>query len=165
MSARPGSGFRSSPTSMSWYFTLSALTNPASALRPRRASRAASPVESFSRTLLSCGTRIEGRDRFSGASIRRACMPFCSASSRILSSRTVLPTPRNPIIITLRLKRPALVRPSAIRAVSRTSSRPAISGGRVPAPGAYGLRIGSMSGVYSKVTPVYKNSINSLTLL
>mgnify|MGYP000305313313 CR=1 FL=1 len=40
--------------------------------------------------------------------------------------------------------RPILARSSAMRKDSRRSSRPASSGGGVPAPGEKGLRIGSM---------------------
>ena len=95
---------------------------------------------------------MEGRERCSGASIRNASTLLASASSLIRSSSTVLPTPRNPTITMLLLGRPSLILSRAIRAVSRMSPRPTSSGGRVPAPGAYGLRIGSIQAFYSKVT-------------
>jgi len=72
LSARPGSGSKSNPTSMSSYFTFSALANPASARRARCArSLACSLRESLSSDWRNCGARIAGRERFSGASIRK----------------------------------------------------------------------------------------------
>ena len=80
---RPGSGSRSSPTSMSAYFSLRAPTNPASALSARCASsRACSFRDSLRSACLNWGARIAGRDRFSGASIRSVWILEASASSR-----------------------------------------------------------------------------------
>jgi hypothetical protein len=67
-----------------------------------------------------------------------------SASRRIWSSRTVFPTPRSPISNMLLAGRPSRRRSRRIRMSSRISFRPASSGGGLPAPGAYGLRTGSM---------------------
>ena len=52
---------------------------------------------------------------------------------------------------------PSRVRANAIRAASRTSPRPANSGGRVPAPGAKGLTIGSMADCIAKLAGLWKN--------
>ena len=97
---------------------------------------------------------MEGSDRPSGASIRSAQMPPTSASSRMRSSSTVFPAPRKPTIKRLLLERPILVRSNATCAMRRISSRPASSGGGVPAPGAYGLLIGSTGSIYSKVSHI-----------
>ena len=66
-------------------------------------------------------------------------MPVASASSRMRSSNTVLPTPRRPTISMLLAGFPRRARPKAIRTVSRSSSRPASSGGGEPAPGSKGI--------------------------
>ncbi len=51
----------------------------------------------------------------------------------------------------LRSGRLAPTRSSVTSNCSSSRSRPASSGGRCPAPGAYGLRIGSMPGPYPGV--------------
>jgi hypothetical protein len=88
-------------------------------------------------------------------------MPDASASSRIRSSKTVFPTPRNPTIRMLFAGRPARTLANATLMVSRNSSRPASSGGGVPAPGAYGFLTGSMNGYLYAVFIIYNATINS----
>ena len=137
LSASPGSGSTSRLTSMSWYFIFRAVTKPASPRSARCArSRARSCLDSFNSACRSRGARIAGSDRFSGASTKREWMPAASASSRSRSRRTVLPTPRRPTIRTLLAGRASRTRASATLTVSRSPSRPANSGGGVPAPGA-----------------------------
>ena len=70
---------------------------------------------------------------------------------RIALSSTVLPTPRRPVSRTLRSGRPRRMRSSTTSNWRRYSSRPASSGGRWPAPGAYGLVIGSTGAAYGSV--------------
>ena len=78
-------------------------------------------------------------------------MPDPSASFLIRSSNTVLPTPRSPTIKRLFVGRPRRTRSMATRTVSRSSSRPASSGGGVPAPGAKGFVIGSIGYIIQKL--------------
>ena len=59
---------------------------------------------------------------------------------------------------------PSLERPKTISALFLISSRPANSGGRVPAPGAYGFVIGFIRALYRKVMSVYKMFISRLIL-
>lgn len=99
--------------------------------------------ESLSKAWRSWGARMLGRERSSGASALIVWYPAASASSLIRSSRTVLPTPRRPIIRTDLAVRPIAMRSMAMRTCSRSSSRPASSGGWVPAPG--GIRISKRS--------------------
>lgn len=140
LSARPGSGSKSRPTSMSWNFIRRALAKPASARSPRRARLLAFSIrDSRSKATLISGASSAGNERLSGASMRSVCIPADSASSRILSRSTVLPTPRSPTMTMLFVGRPRRIRSSATRTVSRSSSRPASSGGGVPAPGAKGF--------------------------
>ena len=77
-----------------------------------------------------------GSDRFSGASRKRVVKPLASASFAIRFRRTVLPVPLRPTIIRLFAASRLLIRSRAMAASSRSSSRPASSGGGVPAPGA-----------------------------
>ncbi len=74
---------------------------------------------------------------------------------RILSKSTVLPTPRSPIIKILFACKPRRVRSMATSTVFRSSSRPASSGGGVPAPGENGFVFGSICSVYKKFRMVY----------
>ncbi len=148
LSASPGSGSKSNPTSISSYFIFKALAKPASARSPRCAkSLAWAFKERWRSAWRSWGARMAGSDLFSGDSIRMVSMPCCSAASRMRSSSTVFPTPRNPTIRMLLAGRPSRIRASAIRTVSRSSSRPASSGGGVPAPGAKGFVIGSIMSI------------------
>ena len=145
LSARPASGSKSSPTSRSSYLNFSAFAKPARARSPRCARcLAASTWLSRRSASRSCGAKSAGSDLFSGASIRMVCTPLRSASRRIWSSSTVLPTPRSPTIRTLFAEFPTRIRAIATLTCSRILSRPASSGGGVPAPGAYGFRTGSM---------------------
>ena len=59
---------------------------------------------------------------------------------------------------------PSLERPKTISALFLISSRPANSGGRVPAPGAYGFVIGFMRALYRKFSLIYTMCIIRLTL-
>ena len=59
---------------------------------------------------------------------------------------------------------PSLERPKTISALFLISSRPANSGGRVPAPGAYGFVIGFIVAFYRKFPTVYKILIIRVTL-
>ena len=146
LSANPGSGSKSKPTSMSWYFTRRAPTNPARARKARCAScLAVSFLDRRNKAARNSGASIDGSERSSAASARKAAIPAASASSLNRSSNTVFPTPRKPTIIMLLLGRPIRIRSSAIRAAARISWRPTSSGGCVPAPGAYGLRMGSIA--------------------
>ncbi len=56
-----------------------------------------------------------------------------------------MPTPRSPTIRVLLLGRPRRTRSMTMWTLSRSSSRPASSGGGVPAPGVNGFVIGSMA--------------------
>ena len=79
LSASPGSGSKSNPTSMSSYFTLSALANPANPRRARCASiLAALRFESFSKARRSCGAKMEGR-----RTIFRRFDPQCVGAVRL----------------------------------------------------------------------------------
>ena len=78
--------------------------------------------------------------------LRTVWMPAASASSRMRSSSTVLPTPRSPTSIALLAGRPIRARSRAMWTDSISAPRPASSGGGVPAPGAKGFRIGFMGG-------------------
>ena len=137
LSAVPGSSPSSTPNSMSWYFTFMAPTNP-----PRTRSAffarvpAAEILSSFNNTDRSGGMSSAGKERFSGASMLTTTNPRASDSCAIRVSSTVFPTPRSPTSSRLRAGNPARNRSSAIAAFSIISSRPASSGGRVPAPGA-----------------------------
>ena len=54
------------------------------------------------------------------------------------------PLGRSPVSTTLRSGRPRAIRSSTTSKASSCFARPASSGGRCPAPGAYGLRTGSI---------------------
>ena len=84
----------------------------------------------------SVGASTAGSERSSGASIFTLANPRASASNLIRLSNTVLPTPRRPYRMLLRAALPDRIRSSAMAARSISSSRPASSGGGVPAPGA-----------------------------
>ena len=94
-----------------------------------------------------CNAPVSGRRRLvSGrASTFPVPHPRSSALDRSALSSTVLPTPRSPISTRLRSGRRRSTRSSATSNALSSASRPASSGGRWPAPGAYGLRTGSMS--------------------
>jgi len=94
-----------------------------------------------------CSAPVSGRRRLvSGrASTLPVPHPRSSALDRSALSSTVLPTPRSPVNTRLRSGRPRSTRSSATSNAVSSASRPASSGGRWPAPGAYGLRTGSMS--------------------
>ena len=64
----------------------------------------------------------------------RSWIATASASLRMRSSKTVLPTPLSPTIKMLLVGRPSRTLSIATRTVSRSSSRPANTGGGVPAP-------------------------------
>ncbi len=102
-------------------------------------------VDSFRRVCLNSGANIAGSDLFSGASSRTVASPASSAIIRILSSKTVLPTPRRPTINTLLAGRPSRDRLTATSAFFNNSSRPASCGGGAPAPGENGFSIGRNS--------------------
>ena len=74
--------------------------------------------------------------------MRTVWIPEASASSRMRSSSTVLPTPRSPTIRMLFVGRASFSRSSAIRTVWRRSSRPANSGGECQRPGRKDSRRG-----------------------
>jgi len=152
LSARPGSGSKSIPTSISLYFNFSAFAKPANALRPRLAVLLADSTRlRRSRTWRSCGASSAGSERFSGASMRTEKTPFAVASFRIWSNSTVFPTPRRPTMITLFDGLEILRRAIEMRTCSRKLSLPASSGGGDPAPGEYGFVIGSIWQEYSEV--------------
>ena len=68
-----------------------------------------------------------------------------------LAEQDGLPTPRSPVSTRLRSGRPRATRSSSTSKASSSESRPASSGGRCPAPGAKGLRIGSTLGPYPAI--------------
>ena len=152
LSARPGSGSKSKPTSISRYLTFSPRTNPASALRPRLAVSLADSLKLNCKSIWrSCGASNAGSERFSGASMRTEWTPWAKESLRICSSKTVFPTPRKPTIIKLLAGLDIFRRAIAMRICSLNSSRPASSGGGVPAPGEYGLVIGSTAPIVASL--------------
>ena len=96
------------------------------------------------------------RRRAGGAAAGRAGPRSCRCpsrpgrpSERSALSSTVLPTPRRPVSTRERSGRPRATRSSTTSKACSCSSRPASSGGRWPAPGAYGLRTGSTIGGYT----------------
>ena len=137
LSASPRSGARSRLTFRSPLPTLIAPTNPANALSARRTASLAAAMR-FMRTSAACngGMRRTGSGLSSGASSRRVVNPRHRASWQMRLRSTVLPTPRNPTISMLLAVRPLRMRSRAIAASSISTSRPANSGGGVPAPGA-----------------------------
>ncbi|WP_394761985.1 tetratricopeptide repeat protein [Phenylobacterium sp.] len=70
--------------------------------------------------------------------------PSSSAMVWARTSRIVFPTPLKPTIKGYWIGRPRAHRFRATSVFLSTSARPASSGGGLPAPGAYGLRTGSM---------------------
>ena len=94
-----------------------------------------------------CNAPVSGRRRLvSGrASTFPVPHPRSNAFDRSALSRTVLPTPRSPVSTRLRSGRPRSTRSKATSNAPSSASRPASSGGRWPAPGAYGFRTGSTS--------------------
>src|SRR5690606_33374244 len=80
----------------------------------------------------------------SGDSTLETRRPSSCAILPISFSRTVLPVPRKPRSMIDRALRPLMARPHEILEAVRISSRPASSGGLLPAPGAKGLRYGSI---------------------
>ena len=106
------------------------------------------------RALRNSGASIAGKDLFSGASMRKVWMPVPSASKRMRSNKTVFPTPRKPTKIRLFAELPMRSRSMQILTFSRSSFRPASSGGGVPAPGLYGLVIGFIDMYISKVIEI-----------
>ncbi len=73
-----------------------------------------------------------------------------------------MPTPCSPTMITLLADRPWRMRAIAIATSRRNDVRPVNSGGGEPAPGEYGLRIGS---IYKEVNLVYVKRVTFLTSL
>ena len=90
------------------------------------------------RTSAACngGTSKTGSGLSSGASRRSVVKPRHRASWQMRFRSTVLPTPRKPTISMLFAARPLRMRSRAMDASSINTSRPANSGGGVPAPGA-----------------------------
>ena len=88
------------------------------------------------------GRRIDWSGR---ASIFPVPHSRCRAIDLNVFSSTVLPTPRSPVSTMLRSGRPRAIRSSTTSNWPISRSRPVSSGGRCPAPGAYGLRTGSMA--------------------
>ena len=97
-----------------------------------------------------CSAEASGlRSRWSGrASSLPVPQPLRTAWLRSALSSTVLPTPRSPVSTSERSGRFLATRSSTTSKARSCSSRPASSGGRWPAPGAYGFRIGSTIGPY-----------------
>ena len=93
-----------------------------------------------------CSAADSGRRRSASgrASILPAPHPARTAIERSSPSSTVLPTPRRPVSTRLRSGRPRATRSRTTSNAPSSRSRPASSGGRWPAPGAYGFRTGSM---------------------
>ena len=60
---------------------------------------------------------------------------LCSPRRRNSCKRTVFPTPRRPVRITLLAERPSRRRSIATRMISSSASRPTSAGGGLPAPG------------------------------
>ena len=119
----------------------------ANALRTPRKSSIRSGARwcgASSRTAMCSAAATGRRSDWSG---RASILPVphsrpIACDRRVLSS-TVLPTPRRPVSIRLRSGRPRATRSSTTSKTSSSRPRPASSGGRCPAPGAYGLRTGS----------------------
>ena len=88
------------------------------------------------------GRRIDWSGR---ASILPVPQSRCRAIDLNVFSSTVLPTPRSPVSTMLRSGRPRATRSRTTSNWPISRSRPVSSGGRCPAPGAYGLRTGSMA--------------------
>ena len=84
--------------------------------------------------------------------------PASLAWARNVNSSTVLPTPRRPDSTIGWNEFPAAARPIRTSQASISPSRPASSGGGVPAPGAYGLAIGSMLRSYPVLPVSSENS-------
>ena len=145
LSANPLSASLSRPTSRSGYRPLRALAKPARA----RSARSEASLDSCARlkcssTRRNSGARRAGSERSPTVSRRTVRIPAATASSRMRSSNTVLPTPRKPTISTLWAGRRRRIRSIATRTVRRYASRPASSAGDTPGPGVYGLRTGSI---------------------
>src|ERR1700730_5263360 len=93
-----------------------------------------------------CSAAATGRliDWSGRASILPVPQSRCIAIDLNVFSSTVLPTPRNPVSTMLRSGRPRATRSRTTSNWPISRSRPVSSGGRCPAPGAYGLRTGSI---------------------
>lgn len=120
----------------------------ANALRmPRIAStRSGARCRTARSRIARCSAAESGRRRSASgrASTLPAPHPRLTAMDRSSPSSTVLPTPRRPVSTRLRSGRPRATRSSTTSKAETSLSRPASSGGRWPAPGANGLRTGSM---------------------
>ncbi len=145
LSAAPCSGSMSSPNSTSPIVTF---TPPMKLFKTAMARRTLSPAPArrfrSNRIRRNCGISSKASGLSSYASMETVRYSSRVAMRSISLSKTVLPTPRRPVIRKLFSGRPSLMRPSSTRACSRIVSRPANSGGGDPAPGEKGFLILSM---------------------
>ena len=167
LSAEPFSGGRPMPTSMSPILIFTDDTKLRSTLSARRvASVAFAMLSSEIRRCLRGGTSNCGSVFPSWASM---CIVLQSNSSAMIwtsFNSTVFPTPRKPIKMKLLDERPARTRCIVTRASLRMLSRPASSGGLVPAPGAYGLDASSILAnliylIFSKISYIRFDKIGN----
>ena len=86
------------------------------------------------------GRRIDWSGRASILPLPHSRVMACE---RIEFNSTVFPTPRSPVSTSERSGRDLATRSRTMSNCASSRSRPASSGGRWPAPGAYGFRIGS----------------------